>query len=173
MIRHGENNTLIFDREKIIFKNFSGKEGPYNAQGERSFSVIIEDPMVAQKLADEGWNIRILKSRDEDAEPNHRLPIKVTQRSRDGKGFTRLPSIFKHKNSTHVRLNENTVGDLDYDDIVETSFVVRGYQYEPGKISAWLNSMDVVIADDPFADRYGRPGDGFMNEPEPEDLPFS
>lgn len=171
MITHGDNNTLIFDKERITFRNFSGKEGKYNAEGERSFCVIIDDPNVAQKLSDEGWNISIRKPRDEEDEPDHILRVKVTQKSRDGKGFTRLPSIYLHKNGNHVRLNGTSVSDLDFADIVETSFVVRGYMYEPGKISAWLNSMDVVIANDPFAERYGRPGDDFMNEP--EDLPFS
>lgn len=173
MIKHGDNNTLIFDNERITFRNFSGRAGKYNDEGERDFCAIISDSDMAQRLADEGWNISIIKPRDEDDETGHVLRVKVTKKARDGKGFTRLPSIYKHKNGNHVKLTDRTVGDLDYDEIVETSFVVRGFMYEPGKISAWLNSMDVVIAEDPFADRYGRPTDDFMNAPETDDLPFN
>lgn len=164
MLRRDKDGNLLFEDFQIIFKNFSGREGTYNTEGERSFSVLIDDPTIAQMLSDEGWNIRILKPRDDQEEPNHSLQIKVTQRKRDGRGFTKLPPIHLHSDGNEVVLNENTVGELDYANIKSTYFSVRGYQYEPGKISAWLNLMHVELEEDPFASRY--------KHSEPEDLPF-
>ncbi len=57
-------NNLIFEDAQVIFPNFSGREGRYNREGNRCFSVIVQpkDGMTAEevalKLRDDGWNIK-------------------------------------------------------------------------------------------------------------------
>src|SRR5574344_1453774 len=70
-------SNVNIENARIIFRNFSGKEGKYNHEGDRNFGVIIDDAALARQMADDGWNVRILKARDEDEEPRFWLPVKV------------------------------------------------------------------------------------------------
>ncbi len=57
--------TLMMEDARIIFRNFAGKEGMYNRDGDRNFCVIL-DPKLASQMAEDGWNIKILRVREED-----------------------------------------------------------------------------------------------------------
>ena len=66
-MRTAEN--IVIDNARIGFRNFSGKEGQYNPAGNRNFVVFLDDPKFVAKLEAEGWNVRYLKPRDSDDEP--------------------------------------------------------------------------------------------------------
>lgn len=143
-------NKLVIDNARLIFKNFSGKGDNYNREGDRNFAVIIDDPNAAEDLADAGWNVRPLVSKDPDEEPTHYIKVKV--------GFkVRAPKVRLLSNHKQVFLNENTISSLDFAKIEECGVVISPYMWEVnGKrgISAYLDSMYAKIEDDPFADKY-------------------
>ncbi len=58
------DNTVLMEGVKIIFRNFEGKEGQYNRAGERNFAVLL-DPQTAEMLAADGWNVKWLKPRED------------------------------------------------------------------------------------------------------------
>lgn len=68
---------LQIDDATIIFKNFEGRGDKFNREGDRNFSLLIDDPKTADAMVKEGWNVRIKPARDEDEDPFMRLPIKV------------------------------------------------------------------------------------------------
>lgn len=143
-------NKLVIDNARLIFKNFSGKGDNYNREGDRNFAVIIDDPNAAEDLADAGWNVRPLVSKDPDEPPTHYIKVKVSFK-------VRAPKVRLLSNHKQVFLNENTISSLDFAKIEECGVVISPYMWEVnGKrgISAYLDSMYAKIEDDPFADKY-------------------
>mgnify|MGYP004629069861 FL=1 len=143
-------NKLVIDNARLIFKNFSGKGDNYNREGDRNFAVVIDDPNAAEDLADAGWNVRPLISKDPDEEPTHYIKVKVSFK-------VRAPKVRLLSNHKQVFLNENTISSLDFAKIEECGVVISPYMWEVnGKrgISAYLDSMYAKIEDDPFADKY-------------------
>lgn len=147
-------NNISIENAKILFPNFNGIEKEYNSAGERNFCVMIEDPVMAQQLKRDGWNIRISRPRDPEDTPYHYLQVKV--------GFERRPPhIHLCKNGVWTDLDEETVGELDYADIANVDLTIRPYEWEPGRIKAYLKTMYVTLEEDEFAHKYAANADPF------------
>ena len=148
-------DNLTIENARIIFRNFEGRQTQYNREGDRNFCVIIDDPDLSNKLAEDGWNIRISKPRENDAEfedyiPRHYLPVAVK--------FNPIPpKIYKVVKTNKVELTEENVGDLDFAEITNIDLVIRPYNWEVnGKtgIKAYCKTMYVSVMEDEFADKY-------------------
>lgn len=141
---------LQIDDAKIIFRNFEGRGDKYNREGDRNFSLLIEDPDTADSLIENGWNVRIKPGRDEDEGPFMRLPVKVK--------FTDYgPNVYLVTGDRRNELDEESIGCLDNIDIESVDLDIRPYDWEvngrTGR-TAYLQSMQVVQRIDRFAARY-------------------
>lgn len=58
----GEEHIEIIHGEKIIFKNFSGVPTAYTREGDRSFCLIITNPILKNIIIGKGYNIKKLNS---------------------------------------------------------------------------------------------------------------
>lgn len=153
---------LQIDDAKIIFKNFEGRGDKFNREGDRNFSLLIEDPNTADALVKEGWNVKIKPGRDEDEEPFMRLPVKVK--------FTEYgPNVYLRTLDRVNKLDEESISCLDNIDIESVNMDIRPYDWEvngrTGR-TAYLQSMEVVQRIDRFSARYGG------NDIDGEHLPF-
>lgn len=150
----------------IRFRNFAGKEGRYNKEGDRNFCLLL-DPEDADEMLKEGWNVRFLNPRDEGDEPTPYIQIKV---GFGGKG--RPPKIVIVTNRGKTQLDEDTVNTLDWAEIEKADIAINPYHYEVnGKsgIKAYLKTMYVTIAEDDFEDRYYDVPDSAQNIVDEED----
>ena len=146
---------LQIDDAKIIFKNFEGRGDKFNREGDRNFSLLIEDPNTADAMIKEGWNVKIKEGRDEDEGPFMRLPVKVK--------FTDYgPNVYLITGDRRNELNEETIACLDNIDIESVDMDIRPYDWEvngrTGR-TAYLQSMQVVQRIDRFAARYANMND--------------
>lgn len=144
------NNKLAIDNARIIFKNFTGKDDKFRSEGDRSFSIVIEDDALAEQLANDGWNVKPLTPRDPDEKVNHFIKVKISFR-------VRPPKIWLLTNHKRTLLDEDTIATLQYARIENADVVVSPWRWEVnGKtgIAAYLETLYVKIEDDPFADKY-------------------
>ena len=134
----------------IRWRNFEGKAGKFNAEGDRNFCLVI-DPDSADALQAEGYNIRFLKPRDEGDDPVPYLPVKVAY----GKG--RPPKIVMMTKRGKTELDETSISNLDWADIEKADIAINPYHYNvSGRegVKAYLKTMYVTIVEDEFEDRY-------------------
>lgn len=147
-ITYAPRGILQIDDARIIYRNFSGEGSKFNREGDRNFSVIIEDQEEANALIEAGWNVKIRPPRDEDDTPFMHLPVKIK--------FSDLgPNIYLKSGSNLVKLDEESVGCLDNIDILGVDLDIRPYNWEVnGKTgrTAYLHAIRVTQNLDRFAE---------------------
>ena len=146
--------NLNIENARIGYKNFSGKEGKYNAAGNRTFSVFIDDPDAAQQLIADGWNLKVRNKKDVEAgeEPKYHIPVSVKY----GSDYYK-PRIFQISSAGKVLLTEDTVGLLDYSIFENVDLSLRPYEWEvngTSGIKAYVDEMYVTIQEGAFASKY-------------------
>lgn len=149
-----KDNTVLMENVKIIFRNFSGREGQYNREGDRNFCVLL-DEATAEAMAADGWNVKMLSSREEGEPDQPYLQVTVNFKGRP----PRVVMITSRGRST---LHEEEVELLDWADIRTTDLIIRPYEWVVnGKtgIKAYLQSIYVTIEEDELELKYAELND--------------
>ena len=153
--------NITIEGARIIFRNFAGKESKYNAAGRRNFGVCIDNED-AELLAEEGWNVKYLKPREEGEEPQAYISVRVNYE-------VIPPAIYMVTKKRKVLMNEKTVATLDNADIENVDLVInpRFWTDNNGerKITAYLKTAYFTIQEDAFYDKYSK-----YDEPEQDDF---
>ena len=144
--------TFMIENAQIVFRNFSGKEGQYNREGDRNFAVLLPDN-VAKQLENDGWNVRYLAARDEGDKDTPYLSVSVSYKNRP-------PKVVMMTSMSRTVLTEDSINILDWAEIESSDLIVNAYEWTVnGKsgIKAYLKSLFVTIEEDPLEQKYAAP----------------
>lgn len=144
-----DDKNVIMEDVRIIFRNFAGKEGMYNREGDRNFAVLLDDD-VAKMMLKDGWNIKRLKAREEGDEEQAYLQISVNFKGRP-------PQIVMITSRGRNFLGEDEVELLDWADIRLVDLIIRPYEWAVnGKtgVKAYLQAIYVTIEEDALQLKY-------------------
>lgn len=145
---------LVMESVQIGFRNFEGREGPYNRKGDRDFVVFL-DREFAEELEREGWNIKWPKPNDyinpEEDDRNPYLPVSV--------GFDYYPAkVYIISNENVTMVGQDEVEMLDWAEMENVDLVIRPYEWEVNGnsgIKAYLKAGYFTIVTNAFDDKYG------------------
>lgn len=145
------------DGARIIFRNFSGRGTQYNREGDRNFCVVIDDEDIANRLIEEGFNVKIRQPREEGEEPFMYMKVNVKYHPK-GSEFERLnPVACLISGRNRNMLDEESICCLDSIDIENVDLDLSGsnwnVQGRSGR-SAYLSKIYVTQELDRFATRY-------------------
>lgn len=149
-ITFAPRNIVQMDGARITHRNFSGVGTKFNREGDRNFSVVIEDPNIADALVERGWNVKVKPPREEGMDPFIFLPVKI-------KFNDRGPNVYLVTGKNMNKLTEETISCLDDVDILSVDLDIRPFDWDVnGKTgrTAYLESIHVVQRVDRFAERY-------------------
>ena len=149
-----QDNTVLMEGVRIIFRNFAGKEGQYNREGDRNFAVLLDDT-VANSMPEDGWNVKWLKPREDNPEDAEESSQAYLQVSVNFKG--RPPRIVLITSRGRTNLDEDQIEMLDWAEIKNVDLIVRPYEWlvnNKSGIKAYLQSIYVTIEEDALELKY-------------------
>jgi hypothetical protein len=147
-------STVTIEEARIIFRNFAGKEGQYNREGDRNFGVILPTN-IAEAMLTDGWNVKYLKPREDDEDEVETPWIQVSVNFDKG----RPPKIMlvTQEGRKRTPMDVTTVEQLDWADITNVDLIIRPYVWDvSGRtgIKAYLQTMFVTIEEDALEAKY-------------------
>lgn len=148
--------NVVMENVRLIFQNFSGREGPFNQEGDRNFNVVL-DYDTGRKMEEDGWHVRWLDPREEGDEPTPYLAVAIAYRKRDGKRVARPPRVVMIGRRNKTELTEDMLDILDSVEIVKADVIIRPYHWNVNKktgVKAYLQEMYVTIEESPLAQKY-------------------
>ena len=149
-ITFAPRGILNIDEAAIIYRNFAGRGDKFNREGDRNFALIIPTEELADRLINDGWNVKVKPPRDDQETPFMYRPVKI-------KFNDRGPNCYLVTAGRANRLDEESIGILDDVDILNVNLDIRPYDWEVnGKTgrTAYLQGIEVTQRVDRFAARY-------------------
>ena len=165
-----KRQNLILEDVEILpapFRNFSGKQTKYNAEGDRNFCVVVS-PEIAEMLLKDDWNVKVLNKRSDDEDDKYYIKVKVRFNS------NRKPKIVQITSRGKTLLDEESVDNLDWADIVSADISINPYESvvrDKHYVSGYLKSLFVTIDEDELDKKYSDIAE-VSAEVIDEDIPF-
>lgn len=148
-------DNLVIDNAKLIYRNFAGAAGPFNAAGVRSFSVRIETVEEAQALEALGWKIKYTKPREDGEPPAFAAHLPVSLKYHPKVNPPRVRVITSRGQTNY---DEEAIDVLDYMDIAKVDLIIRPFHWKLPSgsegVKNMLSSIYITIREDELELRY-------------------
>lgn len=152
-------SNVTIENARIFYKNFTGREGQYNEEGDRNFGCALPAD-VAQYMQTDGWNVKFSKPREEGDIPEPWIPIAVSFRNRPPRVVV-IARKYNHRTGefeqVRTTLTQDLVGMLDYADMENVDLIINPYAYNFNNragIKAYLQAIYVTIRMDALEEKY-------------------
>lgn len=146
-----DDGKYLIDEARIVFRNFEGKPGQFNAAGQRNFHVLLPQD-VAEALEADGFNVKYLKPREEGDIPQAHLKVNVKM---DG---NIPPKIFIVTSKGRRQLTEDMLQMVDWADFAKIDLIFSRYKrdWPDGRttVTAYLQTFFGTIREDELELRY-------------------
>lgn len=148
-----DDGKFLIDDARIMFRNFEGKPGQFNAAGKRNFHVLLP-PDAAEYLAEtEGFNVKFLKPREgDDGPPQAHLKVNVNFES------TIPPKIFVVTSKGRRQMTEDMMQMVDWADFAKIDLIFSKYKrdWPDGRttVTAYLQTFFGTVREDELELRY-------------------
>ena len=152
------------------FRNFAAREDRFGKPSKGYFHIDLNKcenhEKLIEDLTNDGWAVKIKPPREEGDEALAILKVNVNFNS-----SFKPPKVFMVTNGKPVRLDEESIGELDFADIKKADLIINPSVYSiaaTGKegISAYLDVGYFECSADPFAEKYA-------TEENPDEVPFN
>lgn len=143
------DGAVLIEGARIIFRNFEGKEGPYNRAGDRNFCVLLDEALATQ-LDEDGWNVKTLKPREPDDQPQPYIQVTVSFKNRP-------PRVVLITSRGRTDLGEDELDILDWVDIRTVDLIFHPYTWavrDASGIKAYLKAIYITIEEDALQLKY-------------------
>ncbi len=144
-----QERTLLMEDARIMFRNFEGREGRYNREGDRNFCVLLDEE-TTEKLIEDNWNVKTLRPRDPDDLPQPYIQVSVGYKYKP-------PKVVLITSRGRTDIPEAQIALLDWVDIQTVDLIIRPYEWEvSGKtgVKAYLKTLFITIREDELELKY-------------------
>lgn len=139
------------DDAQIKYRNFTGRKGPYNAEGDRNFCLDLTGEDI-DLLMTQGWNVKWTKPKEDGDEISPYLPVSI-------KYVFKPPRIVVVKSNGQTNLTEDMLDILDYVEFTTVDLIVRGWWWDvqgKGGRKAEVKTMFATIYEDELERKYSQ-----------------
>lgn len=149
LTKQDEAPQIKIENARLLFRNFTGLEKAFNAEGERNFSVILPEDL-AKKMIAQGWRVKQLKPREDGEEGDYHIKVKVNYKT------GRPPRCVLISSQNKNDLGEDEITIFDQIDIKVADLIINGYWSDMagGGYGAYLKTIFVTINEDELEQKY-------------------
>jgi hypothetical protein len=161
------DGSLIMEGAQVVYRNFEGRETPFNREGDRNFAVVLDD-VTAEEMRKDGWNVKTKPSKDDPDQNFNTLSVKIGNKGKP-------PNIVMISRRGRTKLSVNEVEVLDWVEFQNVDLKVGPYHWnvrgESG-ITAYLRALYITVLEDDLDKKYADiPDVGMPAIERPDDMP--
>jgi hypothetical protein len=151
-------NDLMIEDAKIMFRNFTGQERPFNSEGDRNFCIFLEEPL-AEAMRQDGWNVKRLRPQEDQEVGQAYVQVSVNYK----KG--RPPRCVMVSSRGRTELGQDEVAILDVAELKKVDVILNPYHWDVNGnkgVKAYLKTIYATINEDELELKYADLQDASM-----------